>query len=197
VTRRRRTRHLTGEEIALWRHVTQDVTAAKEGANRQRAAEPDAAPRTKEAPAVSTAAPSAPAPTRRYEVAPYTPPAQTPRAKTQHPALHPLERPVRKRLSRGRLAVDAKIDLHGLRQDEAHHALRHFLWTQQSAGARIVIVVTGKGLTGGETGVLRRMAPHWLAAPEWRRFVSGFEPAGRAHGGDGAFYVRLRRAAAP
>jgi DNA-nicking Smr family endonuclease len=107
---------------------------------------------------------------------------------------------VRQRLARGRLAIDAAIDLHGMRQDEAHRALRAFLIREQSAGARIVLVVTGKGLRGPRhaddaPGVLKRHAPHWLSAPEWRRFISGFDQAGRGHGGDGALYVRLRRLA--
>ena len=191
MTTRRRHRPLTQEELSLWRHVTQDVARP-----RDRAA----------APAVPEPAPLKPAPLhaahkveRRYEAAGYTPPTSAPRAHPHLP-LGPIERPVRQRLARGRLAIDAAIDLHGMRQDEAHRALRAFLIREQAAGARIVLVVTGKGLRGPrhaeETpGVLRRHAPHWLSAPEWRRFVSGFDQAGRGHGGEGAFYVRLRRLA--
>jgi DNA-nicking Smr family endonuclease len=190
MTRRRRARELSGEEIELWRHVTQDVAIRWRAAPARE--EPSPPPVSR--PAAEIEIKSA-APARRYEAAGYTPPVSTPKPKSA--PLTPIERPVRQRLARGRLPIDAAIDLHGLRQDEAHHALRHFLARQQLAGARIVLVVTGKGLSGGEAGVLRRMTPHWLAAPDWRRLVSGFENAARGHGGDGAFYVRLRKPAAP
>jgi len=196
MTPRRRHRPLSAEELALWRHVTQDVARA---AGRPARAV-DLAP---SAPEPAPQKPKPKPPERRYEVAGYTPPTSAPRADA-HPPLGAIERPVRQRLARGRLSIDAAIDLHGLRQDEAHRALRAFLIREQMAGARIVLVVTGKGFRGArhaETrgddapGVLKRHAPHWLSAPEWRRFVSGFDQAGRGHGGEGALYVRLRRLA--
>jgi DNA-nicking Smr family endonuclease len=95
------------------------------------------------------------------------------------------------------IAVDAAIDLHGMRQHEAHIALHGFLGRAQRDGAKIVLVVTGKGDTrpaaGFDTGVLRRSVPLWLRAPEWRALVVGFEEATRPHGGSGALYVRIRR----
>ena len=99
-----------------------------------------------------------------------------------------------------RPAIDAALDLHGLTQAEAHQALRGFLRHSQARGARLVIVVTGKGGPLGETGswtsergVLRRLVPHWLRETDLRSIVLGFDDAGRAHGGSGALYVRLRR----
>ena len=114
------------------------------------------------------------------------------------PPLAPLERKLKRDLARGRGAIDSALDLHGLNQAEAHHALRGFLSAAQARGDRLVIVVTGKGRAGSsswidEPGVLRRLAPHWLRAPDMRGIVLGFEEAGRAHGGAGALYVRLRR----
>jgi DNA-nicking Smr family endonuclease len=115
--------------------------------------------------------------------------------------LVPLDRRLRRELARGRGAIDGALDLHGLTQAEAHQALRGFLRHSQARGARLVIVVTGKGGPmdapgpfGAERGVLRRLAPHWLREPDLRSIVMGFEEAGRAHGGSGALYVRLRRA---
>ena len=88
----------------------------------------------------------------------------------------------------------------GMNQAEAHQALRGFLRHSQASGARLVIVVTGKGGPldeagpwAHERGVLRRLTPHWLREPDLREVVLGFEEAGRAHGGSGALYVRLRR----
>jgi DNA-nicking Smr family endonuclease len=132
----------------------------------------------------------------------YTPPAQKP-ASALAP-LSPLERRLRQRLSRGRADVDAVMDLHGLRQDQAHGALRQFLFTAQARGAKLVIVITGKGGRSSdlaswhsETGVLRRSVPQWLRAPELRGVVIGFEEASQHHGGAGALYVRIRRPGRP
>ena len=108
-----------------------------------------------------------------------------------------MERKLKRDLARGRGGVDSALDLHGLNQAEAHHALRGFLVRAQERGDRLVIVVTGKGRSTSwidEPGVLRRLAPHWLRAEDLRGVVLGFEEAAQAHGGAGALYVRLRRA---
>lgn len=109
-----------------------------------------------------------------------------------------------RRLRRGAHDVEAVLDLHGMRQAEAHAALRGFLRSMQARGTTLVVVVTGKGGAlgpapydgGDERGVLRRVVPHWLSGPELRSLVVGFEAAGPRHGGGGALYVRLRRAGA-
>jgi DNA-nicking Smr family endonuclease len=118
------------------------------------------------------------------------PPPQT----AKPPPLTPLGRRMRQRVARGREAIDARMDLHGLTQAEAHSALARFLRAASGRGARLVLIITGKGGRGdGERGVLRRQVPHWLALPEFRDLVIGFEDAHIAHGGEGALYVRLRR----
>ncbi len=134
---------------------------------------------------------------------PATPESREPAALAAHRDAPPLRRGVpplldiddrtRVKLRRGRLDVDAKLDLHGMRQAEAHHALIAFLRRAQSEGAKVAIVVTGKGLTTDAGGVLRRMAPLWLQAPALRDVVVGFGEASRKHGGEGALYVRIRR----
>jgi DNA-nicking Smr family endonuclease len=128
----------------------------------------------------------------------YTPPVQQPASPLA--PLSPLERRLRQRLSRGRSEVDAVMDLHGLRQDQAHGVLRQFLFNAQGSGAKLVLVITGKGGRSqdlaswhSETGVLRRSVPQWLRAPEMRGVVIGFEEAAHHHGGAGALYVRIRR----
>lgn len=129
------------------------------------------------------------------------PSAEAPKqTRTNVPPLAPLERRLRQKLSRGQRDVDAALDLHGLRQDEAHARLRHFLQGAQSDGARLVLIVTGKGRSSrpdssifDEVGILRRNVPHWLRAPELRRIVLSVEEATATHGGSGALYVRLRR----
>jgi len=123
--------------------------------------------------------------------------APTPHSSQLKP-LAPVEPNVRRRLSRGQSSPEAKIDLHGMRQAEAHAALRAFIHRAHADGVRLVLVVTGKGrpdhgvMQHEERGVLRRSVPHWLSAPDLRSAVLGFEEASRRHGGEGAFYVRLR-----
>jgi DNA-nicking Smr family endonuclease len=108
------------------------------------------------------------------------------------PPLATLERRLKQRLSRGVQAIDARIDLHGLTQSEAHAALSRFLRAAQRKEAKVVLVITGKG--GREHGVLRRAVPLWLRLPEFRDTVVGFETASPTHGGEGALYVRVRKA---
>jgi DNA-nicking Smr family endonuclease len=123
------------------------------------------------------------------------------RAKTRAaapPSLATLDRRTKARVVRGAVAIDARIDLHGLTQQAAHGRLRRFLAEAQEADRKIVLVITGKGRAALEPGsedrgVLRRMVPIWLAAPDLRPLVIGFEEAGRGHGGAGALYVRIRR----
>jgi len=189
-----RHRTLSREEIELWRQVTQTIAPSP-----GRASIPDSPP---EAP-VAVSAPQVKTPQnmvgyREPFLTGYTPPVQKP-ASALAP-LSPLERRLRQRLSRGRSEVDAVMDLHGLRQDQAHGALRQFLFNAQASGARLVLVITGKGGRSpdlssyhSQIGVLRRSVPQWLRAPEMRGVVIGFEEAGQQHGGAGALYVRIRR----
>ncbi len=115
------------------------------------------------------------------------------------PPLAPLDRRAKLRVARGRDAIDARIDLHGMTQRQAHAALLGFLRQAQAEDAKVVLVVTGKGggpaaPERGERGVLRRQVPMWLELPEFRHFVVGFGEAHGSHGGQGALYLRLRRA---
>jgi DNA-nicking Smr family endonuclease len=112
------------------------------------------------------------------------------------PALSPIMRREMHKLARGHAAIDARIDLHGMTQAEAHGVLQRLLHRSQANGAKFVLVITGKGVPGasrGERGVLRRQVPLWLALPEFRRYVLGFDVADTGHGGEGALYVRLRK----
>jgi DNA-nicking Smr family endonuclease len=131
-------------------------------------------------------------------------PAATPPAPRPHPAptpalppLAPLGRRELQRLGRGQTPIERRLDLHGYRQHEAHERLAAALRSAQAEGARVLLVITGKGggttATGDERGVLRRLVPLWLQLPAFRPFVIGFEEAHIGHGGQGALYVRLRR----
>jgi DNA-nicking Smr family endonuclease len=185
-----RRRKLSEEERTLWGRVTRSIAPLR---RRMLAAEP-----TEASPAASKAGPSLAArasPTRR--AAPASRPAAKP-ISMPVPVLEPLGRREKQRLVRGTVALDARIDLHGRTQGEAHAALLSFLRSAQADGARFALVITGKGGSAndhwGERGVLKRQVPHWLRLPEFRSYVVGFEDAHIGHGGEGALYVRLRRA---
>ena len=106
---------------------------------------------------------------------------------------HPLERPVKRKIAKGRLALEARIDLHGMIQSEAHGFLLGFLIRAHERGLRHVLVITGKGTSLGSDGALKRAVPLWFSLPEFRPLISSYEPAARNHGGEGALYVRLAR----
>ncbi|WP_170382339.1 Smr/MutS family protein [Ruegeria atlantica] len=104
------------------------------------------------------------------------------------------------RMKRGKLKPEGKLDLHGMRVDAAHPALIRFVLTAQAQGKRLVLVVTGKGKDRDEPGpiptprgILRNQVPHWLTIPPLAQAVMQVTPAHVSHGGDGAYYVYLRR----
>jgi DNA-nicking Smr family endonuclease len=114
------------------------------------------------------------------------------------PPVAKFDRKEARRLSSGRTSVDARIDLHGMRQLEAHGSLKAFLARAQSRDHRHVLVITGKGGKrehdgSFERGVLNREVPRWLSEPEFSQWVVSFALASKRHGGEGALYVRLRR----
>ncbi|MEI2299120.1 Smr/MutS family protein [Ensifer sp. MJa1] len=106
---------------------------------------------------------------------------------------HPLERPVKRKLAKGHLTLEARLDLHGMIQSEAHGLLLQFLLRAHERGLRHVLVITGKGTSFGSDGALKRAVPLWFSLPEFRPLISSYEPAARNHGGEGALYVRLAR----
>ncbi|KQQ49057.1 DNA mismatch repair protein MutS [Rhizobium sp. Leaf311] len=105
----------------------------------------------------------------------------------------PMEKPVKRKLTRGRLSLEARIDLHGMFQSEAHAVLLDFLVRAHERGLRHVLVITGKGRSLGSDGALKRAVPMWFSKPEYRYLISSYEDASMNHGGDGALYVRLAR----
>jgi DNA-nicking Smr family endonuclease len=167
-----RRRVLSYEERVLWTTVTKAIAPLRTAARL--------APDAQSEPAVEIAKPARPtAGPRRVSPLPA-------------PPLTPLGRRMKQRVARGKEKIDARLDLHGLTQSEAHGDLLRFLRNAHARDARLVLVITGEG-RGPEPGVLRRQVPQWLGLPEFRAFVIGFEDAHATHGGEGALYVRVRR----
>lgn len=104
-----------------------------------------------------------------------------------------IDRRTLEKLRRGQLPLEGFLDLHGLRQSEAQAQLTRFLTDGYHAGRRCVLVITGKGTRNGEAGILRRMVPMWLEMPPLSPMILSHCPARQKDGGDGAFYVLLRR----
>ncbi|MEL6373460.1 MAG: Smr/MutS family protein [Pseudomonadota bacterium] len=177
--------------------------ASDRAAPRKGGAKPSNTPSTKPSrPLTSTAAmnaSSSTAPSGRVTLP--TPASPTP--------ADAFDRKAKRRIAKGMTDIDARIDLHGLRQDEAHDALRGFIARAVAAGHRTVLVITGKGASGrGEAawseagdafgreapGVLRRKVPRWLRDDDLAHAVISFTAAHERHGGDGALYVQIRSA---
>jgi len=103
----------------------------------------------------------------------------------------PIEPRRKRRLSRERDAIEARLDLHGLNFIAAESRLKAFVTQAFQNDYRAILVITGKGLS--ETGILKRSTPEWLAAPELSHMVAGISQAHARHGGTGALYVALKR----
>lgn len=187
---------LSSEDEALWRAVTETITPIE----RRVAPAP-----AKAKPASEPAAASSPHLAKPKTPAPKPAPAPPPKIAPAKPPAAPFEAKRAKRLRRGHLDIEARLDLHGMRQAEAHRALRGFILSAQARGLRHVKVITGKGRSSDpddrpfdlhgpdRPGILKRLVPAWLGEPDLAAVVVSFTGAGRQHGGEGAIYVHLRR----
>ena len=198
-------RQVTPDEAELWRQLTHSLDRVKIKA-RVTTHEADAGAST-----------PAPAPPQRAATQRRTAPAPPQARPAPPPQAAPpaaFDRRTLRQVAAGKVSIDATLDLHGLHQDTAHRRLRAFLVSSQANGHRMVLVITGKGAgvrplasdqrsyreRGGEgsdpgpRGVLRRSVPQWLEEPEFRAVVLSCAAAGVRHGGEGALYIRLRKA---
>ncbi len=170
-----RSRRLGPDDLRLWRHVTQDVTPLHP------TPPPDDPPPATAVPVAAPPVAAGPAPR----------PAAPLRALTPG-KIADVDRSTGDKLRRGNLAIDGRLDLHGLTQPEAHDALDRFLASSAHMGRRCVLVITGKGV-GASGGVLRQAVPRWLNEAPNRARVLAVTPAQPRHGGAGALYVLLKR----
>jgi DNA-nicking Smr family endonuclease len=188
--KRRHRRRLSEDEHKLWSGVIRSIKPLKRKASVPHPAAAVAAQHAVRVPPPASAR-------RRAEPVPVRQAIPKPAAKPALPVVG-LDRRQKQRLARGAEPIDARIDLHGRTQSEAHAALLGFLRAAQAKGARYVLVITGKGkpneagFSDGR-GVLKRQVPQWLRLPEFRLLVLAVEDAHQAHGGEGALYIRVRR----
>jgi DNA-nicking Smr family endonuclease len=121
------------------------------------------------------------------------------------PGVSGLDGRTDEKLRRGLLEPDARLDLHGFTERDAHHALLLFLRTAQMRRHKLVLVITGKGarlapdapfdmeLNYRSRGILKAVVPRWLREPSFAGIVAGTRAAHNKHGGEGALYVYLRK----
>jgi DNA-nicking Smr family endonuclease len=196
-----RTSHLNKDDADLWSYTARSLEPLRRAKDRVTAAVPEdfaTRPGPQRRPATVKSA-EAPSRTPRETSAP-----PLSRSAKPPPLADPDRRRVRK-IATGQHEIDARLDLHALRQSEAHRRLSRFLHDAQSAGFGMVLVITGKGSvrkSAGdasdpypreEPGVIRRAVPLWLAEPGLRALVVSFTSAGPRHGGSGAFYIHIRK----
>ncbi len=167
-----------GEDEALWQHVTASVRPLRKKPVTPKAVLPKPA-KTAVKPSVKTPV-VAPAPLRAPRNLPLPPLPDK-----------PFDKGEEQKLRKGPAGFDGRIDLHGMTQAEAYAALHRFIRSAAKSGRRTLLVITGKGRGGG--GVLRRQLPMWLEDGELRALVLAFTPAKQKDGGDGAFYIKLRK----
>lgn len=193
--RRRRGRTPSAEERDLWHRTMRDAEPIRRKTRRNPAeplTEDESAPGGQSKTSASEPPKTPPAPPRPQA----TPPIQPPR-KPESP-LAPgrfadLDRRTADRLRRGQLAIEARLDLHGMTQAAAQDALTGFLSRAADRGLRCVLVITGKGNFSQQGGVLKRQVPRWLNMPPLRARIVAIAEAQPRHGGAGALYVLLKR----
>lgn len=207
---------LTEEDRSLWQRISSSVEPLRQAKPRvpevesQSDSQP-AAPRSHGSPSSKASKAStqdAPAKTRgdRPPPAKTAVPAGAPRRPSEGPAPLPsVHRRQARRIASGVIEIEARLDLHGATQSVAHARLIAFLQRSATDGLKTVLVITGKGASrervssafaGRERediGVLRRSVPRWLAEAPLRGLVISYQTAAPRHGGDGAFYILLRR----
>lgn len=192
---------LSAEDQALWEKVAQSVKPL----DRPLPAPPAPLPAPQIIPRPSAAAPvrERVAAFRIGEKAPQKPhPPQPERDLSARLASAPvrMDHATYRKLMRGKLKPDGRIDLHGMTLAEAHPALIRFIFSAYERGHRLVLVITGKGKDRDSSdpipirrGVLRHQVPGWLHAPPLGALVMDIRESHQRHGGGGAYYVYLKR----
>jgi DNA-nicking Smr family endonuclease len=200
----RKRKRLTSEDKELWERVKRTATplspestridpverrGAAAGSDAKKPVETPTAPLNAFRIGEASRAPSAPQP--RHDLSDRLAQAPIRMKQTAH-----------RRMIRGKLKPEARLDLHGMTLSDAHPTLVHFVMSAHARGLRLLLVITGKGRGGDREdhgpipirrGVLKQQVPGWLTAPPLGSLVLEIREAHQRHGGGGAYYVYLRR----
>ncbi len=191
-------RPIAPDEAELWSQVARSVDKV-----RSKARVPSHAGAVDPTPAAPARV--APPPAKSESKSRVAKPAPPPLKTARPPPLAEFDRRAVRQVASGKVTIEARLDLHGMRQRDARVELHAFLRAAQSRGLKTVLVITGKGdpaverdrlanaLGKPQRGVLRHSVPQWLGEPDLRSVVLSYTSAGTRHGGDGALYVQLRK----
>ncbi len=182
-------RRLAADDVGLWRRAMRDVAPLR--GRPQTPPLPGRDPGITGEGRVGAKAGGTPA----VQPAPFRPPQRTPEPLPPLDRFAGIDRATAERLKRGRYPVEARLDLHGMTQAEAHRGLAGFVAGSRARGRRCLLVITGHGRMSG--GILKAAVPRWLGEAELRRHVLAIAPAQPGTGGSGALYVLLRRQPQP
>ena len=199
-------RTLTPEEERLWRQAMKDIEPLH-GSTPVNLDEDHVRAKSKKTGSSTKKDWEPPAPKKFSQGTPpvIRHPETTPPKPARPGNLENLNRQETRKVRRGKLEVDGKIDLHGLRQNEAHQLLISRVSDARLKGKRILLVVTGKGAgkegrkDGSEPfwdrggGILKQQVPIWLREEPLRSMIFSVQEAHQRHGGGGALYVFLKK----
>ncbi len=165
----------SASDAALWRHVTKDITPLK---GKETFANTGKKPTSRTAKS------------QNHE--------QPHRSEQNKAKSNEIDHRTAKRLRQGKINIDVRIDLHGMTQIQAYDALKSLIPNAHAQAKRCILVITGKGTPRSakeeqKPGILKQKLPQWLSEPHLSHYILRIEPAHHTHGGQGAFYVLLRR----
>lgn len=184
MSKRKGGRDISESERTLWAAATRDVTQATPS---------DHAPRAKAPVSGADLLPQG----RRTLTAHTMPPLGVQTTATGQG----IDGKTDRRLRRGKMPIEARLDLHGMGQDAAHDAVLSFIERAALQNIRCVLIITGKGQhaqalshwTDTPSGVIKARLPEWLTGPRIAPLVLKTYPAQPKDGGAGATYVYLRK----
>lgn len=110
-----------------------------------------------------------------------------------------IDKATLKKFKQEQFKIEAVLDLHGKREDDAFEKVEDFIVQNFAGGKRCVVIVTGKGGLHQTDdvymprGVLKKQVPQWLNMPRIRSMILVFKNPSERLGGGGALYILLKR----